>query len=264
MLSFKDIKFLMKNKKARDMQGLFVAEGPRLVREAPPESVVQVLVSRRFGEEHPEYLDRLRPGTDVVTDIEEGRFASLSDTRTPQGIIAVVKKPVFDMERELGVACPLLMVLESLQDPGNAGTILRTGEAAGVTAVFLTDDSADLYNPKTTRATMGSVYRVPHFYVPDAAALLKELERRDIASYAAHLRGSSEYTDCSYRGGTAFVIGNEGRGLSEETAQAAGTRIRIPMMGRVESLNAAMASCVLMFEAQRQRRNESAARKDLS
>ena len=111
---------------------------------------------------------------------------------------------------------------------------------------------------------MGSVYRVPHFYVPDAAALLKELERRDIASYAAHLRGSSEYTDCSYRGGTAFVIGNEGRGLSEETAQAAGTRIRIPMMGRVESLNAAMASCVLMFEAQRQRRNESAARKDLS
>ncbi len=256
MLSFKDIKFLMKNKKARDMQGLFVAEGPRLFREAPKEDVVQVLVSKRFGAEHPEYLQGLAAGTEVVTDIDEGRFASLSDTRTPQGIIAIVKKPVFSIDNVLGGACPLLVLLENVQDPGNAGTVLRTGEAAGVTAVFLTEGSADLYSPKTVRATMGSIYRVPHFYVPDAAAFLKEMKGRGIASYAAHLRGTSEYTDCSYRGGSLFVIGNEGNGITEETAAACSSLIRIPMMGRVESLNAAMAACVLMFEAQRQRRSQ--------
>lgn len=256
MLSLKDIKFLMKNKKARDTQGLFVAEGEKLVREAPPADVVQVLVSRSFAAEHPDVESWFDPGAGAPEPqaVDDGRFASLSDTRSPQGIMAVVRQTAFSPEDALGGVCPLVVVLENLQDPGNAGTILRTAEAAGVDAVFLTEGSVDLYSPKTTRATMGSIYRVPHFYVPDGRELLRALAAREIASYAAHLKGSRVYTDCGYRKGTAFVIGNESRGVTEETAAACSGRIRIPMMGRVESLNAAMAAGILMYEARRQRR----------
>ena len=254
MLSIKDIKFLLKNKKARDMQGLFVAEGRKLFLEAPCGAVEAVLMSRSFAELHPEYLEKIPPGADVMSDIDDGRFASLSDTRTPQGILTVLRQQTFDREQVFARACPLILLLENLQDPGNAGTILRTAEAAGVTAVFLTEGSVDLYSPKTTRATMGSIYRVPHFYEPDAVSFLRELSERGIASYAAHLHGVRSYTDCSYRSGSAFIIGNEGNGITDETARAAGTLIRIPMMGRVESLNAAMAAGILMYEAQRQRR----------
>lgn len=211
-------------------------------------------MSRSFAELHPEYLEKIPPGADVMSDIDDGRFASLSDTRTPQGILTVLRQQTFDREQVFARACPLILLLENLQDPGNAGTILRTAEAAGVTAVFLTEGSVDLYSPKTTRATMGSIYRVPHFYEPDAVSFLRELSERGIASYAAHLHGVRSYTDCSYRSGSAFIIGNEGNGITDETARAAGTLIRIPMMGRVESLNAAMAAGILMYEAQRQRR----------
>ena len=254
MLSIKDIKFLLKNKKARDTQGLFVAEGRKLFLEAPCGAVEAVLMSRSFAELHPEYLEKIPPGADVMSDIDDGRFASLSDTRTPQGILTVLRQQTFDREQVFARACPLILLLENLQDPGNAGTILRTAEAAGVTAVFLTEGSVDLYSPKTTRATMGSIYRVPHFYEPDAVSFLRELSERGIASYAAHLHGVRSYTDCSYRSGSAFIIGNEGNGITDETARAAGTLIRIPMMCRVDSRTAAMAAGLLMYEAQRQRR----------
>ncbi len=254
MLSFKDITFLEKNKKARDTQGLFVAEGRKLFFEAPPDRIVQVLMTRRFAEEHPEAFEKIPAGTDVVADIDETRFFQLSDTRTPQGILTVLKKMDWRAEDVLGIACPLYAILENLQDPGNVGTIVRTGEAAGVTAVFLTEDSADLYAPKTIRSTMGSIFRVPHFLVPTGADIARELRLRGTAVYAAHLKGRAFYTDCDLRGGSAFVIGNESRGVSAETAEASSALIRIPMLGRVESLNAAMAAGVLLYEAQRQRR----------
>ena len=254
MLSFKDITFLEKNKKARDTQGLFVAEGRKLFFEAPRDRILQVLMTRRFAEENPEVFSSIPPGCDVVCDIDETRFFSLSDTRTPPGIITVLRKMEWREEDVGRTACPLYCILENLQDPGNAGTILRTGEAAGVTAVFLTEGSVDLYAPKTIRSTMGSIFRVPHFVVPSGAELAREFEARHIGVYAAHLRGRSCYTDCDYRDGSAVVIGNESRGISDELADACGKLIRIPMLGRVESLNAAMAAGVLLFEAQRQRR----------
>ncbi len=255
MLSLKDIKFLMRNKKARDTQGLFVAEGEKLVREAPSDDVVQVIVSRSFAEEHPDVDSWWGAGGPETGVLDDGRFASLSDTRSPQGILAVVRQGHFRIGEAVGGISPLVMILENLQDPGNAGTILRTAEAAGVSAVFLTEGSVDLYSPKTTRATMGSVYRVPHFYFEDCGELIRYLAERGITAYAAHLMGGRTYTDPDYRHGTAFVIGNESRGITDSTAEACGELIRIPMMGRIESLNAAMAAGILMYEAQRQRRN---------
>ena len=149
---------------------------------------------------------------------------------------------------------PLLMVLEDLQDPGNAGTIIRTGEGAGVSGVFLTKTCVDITNPKVIRATMGSVYRIPFFYVEDVVSLKQKLQGREIRFFAAHLQGKNSYDRESYEDGTAFLIGNEGKGLTDQAADAADCLIRIPMCGQVESLNAAMAAGILMYEAARQRR----------
>ena len=134
------------------------------------------------------------------------------------------------------------------------GTIIRTAEAAGVTGILMSADCVDVYNPKTIRSTMGSVYRMPLWYVKDICEAVKELKCLGIHTYAAHLEGKRSYDEPDYREGTAFLIGNEGNGLRREVAELADQYIRIPMKGQVESLNAAIAATILMFEAGRQRR----------
>ena len=146
------------------------------------------------------------------------------------------------------------MVLEDLQDPGNAGTIFRTAEGAGVDGIFLTRTCVDITNPKVIRSTMGSIYRMPFLYVESVVSLKEQLEKHHIRLFAAHLQGRNIYDKEDYVGGTAFLIGNEGKGLTDQASQAADCLIRIPMKGQVESLNAAMAAGILMYEAARQRR----------
>ncbi len=240
-------------KKARDEQGLFVTEGRKLFLEAPRADIVCVAVTKAYAKEHAAELAALPKSAGLIADLDEKRFAGLSDTKTPQGILTVMRKPSFDMEAVLNAPAPLYLLLENLQDPGNAGTILRTAEAAGVTAVFLTEGSVDFTNPKTVRSTMGSVFRVPHFYVDDVDKLLEKFRKKGITTFAAHLRGDRSYTDARYDGGTAFFIGNEGRGLTDELSAKADVLMKIPMAGQVESLNAAMAAGILMYEAKRQR-----------
>lgn len=253
LISLKDIKNLVKMKKARDEQGLFVTEGRKLFLEAPREDIVCVVATKTYAKEHEAELKALPKGAGLIADLDEKRFASLSDTKTPQGILTVMKKTSFDMEKVLAVPSPLYLLLENLQDPGNAGTILRTAEAAGVTAVFLTEGSVDFTNPKTVRSTMGSIFRVPHFYVDDVDKLLLRFRENGVTTYAAHLKGDRSYTDAACRKGTAFFIGNEGRGLTDELSDKADVLMKIPMSGQVESLNAAMAAGILMYEAKRQR-----------
>ena len=178
----------------------------------------------------------------------------MSDTQTPQGVLTVLRKPSYHIEEIVGKENPIIVVLEDLQDPGNAGTIFRTAEGAGVDGVFLTKTCVDITNPKVIRATMGSVYRMPFVYVEDVVSLKEKLQSRGIRFFAAHLQGKNTYYEESYQKGTAFLIGNEGKGLTEQAAEAADCLIRIPMCGQLESLNAAMAAGILMYEAARQRR----------
>ncbi len=242
--------------KARERRqaGIFLAEGFKMFGEAPWEAVREVFISQEALERvraRPELFGKLeRTGYETVT---EDVFRRMSDTQTPQGILCVIKRPEHRLEELLAAPKPLLMVLENLQDPGNLGTVVRTGEGAGVTGVILGAGTADLYSPKTVRATMGSIYRVPVIRVEDLVGTVRLLQERGIRTYAAHLQGRDYYEGFSFREGTAFLIGNEGGGLSEELAAAAGERIRIPMEGQVESLNAAVAAALLMYEAHRQR-----------
>lgn len=190
--------------------------------------------------------------------VSDSVFRQMSDTQTPQGILTLLKKPSYTEEDIWGSQAadqihPLVMVLEDLQDPGNVGTIIRTAEGAGVTGIIMSRGTADIFNPKTIRSTMGSVYRMPFLIVDDAVAFVKRLKERGICTYAAHLHGVHSYREEDYTGGTAFLIGNEGNGLTDDMAEAAQCLIRIPMEGKVESLNAAIASAVLMYEAHGQR-----------
>lgn len=247
----KNIIQLNQKTKARREQGLFVAEGRKMFGEAPREWISKVYVSETLAADTQlmEQVEALPH--EIVTDPV---FKQMSDTQTPQGILTVLKKPSYTMEEILGGENPLVMILEDLQDPGNAGTIFRTGEGAGISGVLLTKTCVDITNPKVIRSTMGSIYRMPFLYVENVVSLTQELKKRNIRTFAAHLKGRNAYDQESYTGGSAFLIGNEGKGLTEEAADSADCLIRIPMCGKVESLNAAMASGILMYEAARQRR----------
>ncbi len=158
----------------------------------------------------------------------------------------------YSLEDLLEQEKPLFLVLENLQDPGNLGTILRTGEGAGINGVIMSHDTVDIYNPKVTRSTMGSIFRVPFVYVDD---LLEVAETMKTKEYH-HVCSTSQWNRL-YEGrlskGTAFFIGNEGNGLTDKLTDKVQKKIKIPMCGKVESLNAAMASGLLVYEARRQR-----------
>ena len=245
---------LVKKRKTRDQEGVFVTEGPRMFEEAPRERVREVYFSESFLGKAPEIWEKVKSSGIPAEILSDHVFSHVSDTQTPQGVLAVVDRKEAALEQILSETDPLLLVLDGLQDPGNLGTILRTGEGAGVTGIILGGDCVDLYNPKTIRSTMGSVYRMPVCRCRDLTEALTEMKEKGILTYAAHLEGKNSYDQEDYQKPCAFLIGNEGNGLRREVAEAADRWIRIPMKGQVESLNAAVAATVLMFEASRQRR----------
>lgn len=253
----KYVNALIKKAKARREEDLFVAEGVRMCLELPKERIHTLYVSESFYK-HPDSR-RITEGVKQVELVKDEVFKALSDTQTPQGVLALVRQYHYTLDqvtktRAEGGVPAHLMILERLQDPGNLGTILRAGEGAGVTGILMDKDTADIYNPKVIRSTMGSVLRVPFVYVDDLRETLHTLKNKKIQLYAAHLKGKNAYDKEDYTGDMGFLIGNEGNGLSDEIAEMADTYIRIPMAGQVESLNAAVAASVLMFEAARQRR----------
>lgn len=247
----KQLMQLKQKAKVRKEQGVFLTEGTKMFLEAPREWVREVYVSESFYIKCALKEELEKFSLEIVADEV---FKKISDTVTPQGILCVIKQPQYSLASLLEKKNPLFVLLEDLQDPGNLGTIIRTGEGAGIDGVIMSKDTVDIYNPKTIRATMGSIYRVPFLYVEDLRTALKELKNRGVTTYAAHLRGETYYDKQSYTKGSAFLIGNEGNGLKEETAEAAENYIKIPMEGNVESLNAAIAATLFMYEAKRQRR----------
>lgn len=239
---------LKKSSRERKKSGLFVVEGLRMFREIPKQQRVKVFASSDFIKMHGEELKGIS-----FEEVSAQVFREISDTETPQGILSLVKITHTSLSEILGRSGSSILLLENLQDPGNLGTLIRTGEGAGVSGVIMSKDTVDIYNPKVIRSTMGSIFRVPFTYVEDLTEAVQLLRQQSVYVYAAHLDGT-EYTDESYEKISAFLIGNEGNGLTDKIAALADKRIKIPMEGQVESLNAAMAGGLLMYEARRQRK----------
>lgn len=239
---------LLKKSGERRKLGLFVIEGLRIFMEAPAKLVHKVYVSESFLTVHKDLVD----GFEYET-VSDNVFRQMSDTKTPQGIMAIMKMPAYNIPDITGVANPMIMVLENIQDPGNLGTIMRTAEGAGAAGVIMSKDTVDIYNPKTIRSTMGSLFRVPFVIADDICTTVEELKKNGVRIYAAHLEGSREYYRENYCDPCAILIGNEGNGLTDRLASCSDDYIRIPMEGRLESLNAAVSASVIMYEATRQR-----------
>jgi TrmH family RNA methyltransferase len=243
---------LKEKSKTRRETNTFIVEGAKMFQEAPYSWVQEVYVSETFLNKY----DLQSYAYEVLSDEV---FKKVSDTQTPQGILSVLSMPHYELNDYIDKnenGNQLFILLEDIQDPGNLGTIIRAGEGAGVSGIIMTQGTADIFNPKVIRSTMGSIYRVPFFVVESLGDVIEMLKAKGISVYAAHLDESIDYDKADYTKPTAFLIGNEAKGLKRETADLATGYIKIPMAGQVESLNAAVATTILMYEAQRQRRKE--------
>lgn len=245
---FKELKKIKKSKKARKKR--YLVEGEKAVSDCPVNQVSYYVVDQQR-----QILARQWPSQKVVI-LAHQLFKQLTVDKTPQGVLAVVEggdnQQLLDWKsfiREGG----FYLALEQLQDPGNVGTILRTAEAAGVDAVFLSEGSVDPYHPKAIKASSTSITRLPFFTEVNFAELMLNLKIKKINFYATTLKATTHYADKDYRSGICFFIGSEGQGLSTTLLDKIETCITIPMEGKIESLNVAIASSILMYEAHRQR-----------
>ncbi|RCX13782.1 TrmH family RNA methyltransferase [Anaerobacterium chartisolvens] len=250
----KEVK-LLKSRKHREGRGLFFIEGTRFVEEAVKEraQIQKLLISEELYESGA-VQGFLSDGDSIgyeVYILPQKLFKEISDTENPQGILAVIKPDYFQTDRLMSGECSFLVLLDSIQDPGNMGTIIRTADAAGVQGIIASKGCVDIYNPKVLRATMGSVFHIPVCVSDDLAQTALTLKARGFKIYASHPGGSVDYFDIPSWTNSAVVIGNEANGISDEVAHCADLLVKIPMAGRAESLNASVAGALLMYEALR-------------
>ncbi len=252
----KRYKRLRDQKKARRSEGLFVCEGLRIVSDALQHgtSVQQLLLTESAYEKHSAALLPMLGETGRVLLISDSIGSALADTEHTQGVFAVCHAVQRGTLESMLSSKGKYLVLCNLQDPGNMGMILRTADALGVDAI-LSCGSCELYSPKVVRATMGSVFRVPFYEQEDAQVLLQLLRDKGIHSYAAvPAAGAVPLPECTLGEGSAIWIGNEGNGLPADVIAGCDTSVTIPMQGGPESLNAAMAAGILMWEMMKMKR----------
>lgn len=240
-------RLLNKSRTERMDQGLFMAEGEHMVQEALQSKRVVTLLVAESAQSRFAPLLNAAPAVQVLADHV---FASLCETKSPQGILALCPYPAAVAVEHLGNR---IVCLNGVQDPGNVGTILRTMDAAGFTGLLIDDKTADPYSPKVLRATMGSIFRLPILQTKELAETLCSLQQKDFEILAGDLMGQPFFSDRKRKENTCIIIGNEGAGIAPEIKEKATLRLKIPMMGGAESLNAAVAAAIMMYDDVRAR-----------
>lgn len=232
----------LKERKGRRETGCFLVEGDKMVREALLSAFTPVAILIRE--------DRVNDLFPIPADIPsyvltESVFASVSDTRTPQGVAAVLRIASFPLSGAH------LIALDGVQDPGNVGTIIRTADAAGFDGILLSPECADVFSPKVLRATMGSIYRMRLSCVPSLPESLRALREDGYSVLSSQLDGEPFYERTNVADRFCLIIGNEGNGISEPVRAEATHRLKLPMRGGAESLNAAVAAAIMMYDLSR-------------
>ena len=241
-------------KKYRDASGLFLLEGIKPLRDAADMGIrpERVFIDEAKTDEITGQEDWLGKAGFDICSLTGDLFGRLSDTEHSQGVVSVVAKPEYGPdELKEKIAAGNICVLDRLQDPGNIGTIIRTAEAAGYGGIAVIKGTADIYSPKVVRAAAGSLLRMPavHFETAGSAAeLLHGLGKKIMVTC---LEDAADYLDADLTQDIALVIGNEGQGVSREFMDLADLKVKIPMKGQIESLNAAVAAGILMYQAGR-------------
>lgn len=238
----------LQDKKYRNQYNEYIIEGMKIVEEAIEnnEAIESIIVCEELLDT--ENLDNIKAHNPVF--VPKNIFMQISDTVTPQGVLAVIKRLMTNIQ-ELNKSCYL--VLDNIQDPGNMGTMIRTSEACGVDEIFLSKGCADPYSPKVVRSTMGSIFRSTIHDNIDLKQLYNDFKQNNIKIIVTSLEESYEYYKVDYTQKVAIVIGNESNGISEISKEMSDIRIKIPMMGKIESLNASVAASVVMYEVLKQK-----------
>ena len=231
----------LQDRKGRDAQNAFLVEGVRMVREALQSDfdLLAVLLREDFEPAFP------LPENIPAFVLSDHAFASVTGTKTPQGIAAVLSRRVRSLSGSR------LLALDTVQDPGNVGTIIRTADAAGMDGVILSAECADLFSPKVLRSTMGSIFRMSFAFPADLPAYLHDLRCRGFSVISSQLDGDPFYERGNVSDAFVLVIGNEGNGISDAVKAEATHRLRLPMRGGAESLNAAVAAGIMMYDLTR-------------
>lgn len=247
-------------KKYRDIYSEYLVEGRKMVQEAieSQEEIVKILIceellSDSLAEKELAFLQN-KVENEKIESVSESVFRSLSDTISPQGILAVLKQRKNTLSKKQSV----IFALDDLQDPGNLGTIIRTLDAAGYSDLILSKGTTEPYNPKVVRSTMGAIFRIQFYSTEDLKDTLLTYQKEGYQIVITALDTDSYYYDLDFQQKMIIVIGNESKGVSKEIQKLADRKVKIPMLGRTESLNAAVATSILAYEGVRQKmKNES-------
>lgn len=245
----KHIKKLLKSAKYRRESGEFVAEGVRLCEDAllSDAEITALIVSETALKKYADIINKISQNINSFYVVSNSLFSSLSDTKSPQGVLCVIKtldkSTLFDKIKDNGK----FLALDNVQDPSNLGTIFRTAEAVGIDGIVMSKDCCDIYSPKVVRGSMGAVFRIPYIITDTIEEFIKA--NSELNSYASVVdRNAVKITDVSFGTPCIVAIGNEGNGLKESTINACDSSFTIPMKGRAESLNAAVAASIIIWE----------------
>ena len=243
----------LKEKKYRDEYGEYAVEGLKLIKEAVQENadIKHIVVcdgcdNSEMIESHLKYeMARL----DFIY-VPQNIFKLLSDVENPQGVLAVISKP--NKESDINLNEDIILALDDIQDPGNLGTILRTADSVGLKQILVSKGTADAYNPKVVRSTMGAIFRVNVIECENLKESLKNLQKKDYKVMTTSLKSKKTIYEVNYKK-KIIVIGNEANGVSKEILNIADEKVIIPMLGKTESLNASVATGAILYEYVRQK-----------
>ncbi|MCZ7375382.1 RNA methyltransferase [Micromonospora sp. WMMC250] len=250
----------LQRRRDRDATGRFLAEGPQAVREAlaRPGVVTELFGTPAALDRYPELAATAARADVPVSEVTDDALAALTETVAPQGLVAVCQHLDVTLEQALAGGPRLVAVLAEIRDPGNAGTVLRTADAAGAGAVIFAGDAVDPYNGKCVRASAGSLFHVDVVRAPDPVAVVDALRAAGLSIFATTGYGDDDLDDLTdygrLVGPTAWLFGSEAHGLPEELTAAADARVRVPLYGRAESLNLAAAAAVCLYASARAQR----------
>lgn len=243
------IKNIKKLKEKKYRLDSYIVEGIKMVKEAINENQEIALIAIR--EDFKIDFDTKNIKTVIISN---KIFNDISDVKTPQGILAVIKK---NQNNQIETNQEYILALDSLQDPGNMGTIIRTADSANINQIIINKTTVDPYSPKVIRSTMGAIYRTNIIEVEDLKATLKEMKLKGFQIITTDLKATQSIYDINYNNKTVVVIGNEANGVSQEILQTADKKVIIPMLGKTESLNASIAASIMIYEYVRQKIQKS-------
>ena len=238
----------LKEKKYRDIENCFIVEGIKMIKEAIEENqnIKNIVICEdcvNDGTIESNLLLKIAKYNCIY--VSKSIFDSISEVNSPQGILAIIEK--INKNNEIDYNEDIIVVLDNLQDPGNLGTILRTIDSANLKQVIVTKDTVDFYNSKVVRSTMGAIFRVKRIETDNLVKTLEEVKNNGFEVICSSLEGTESIYDINFNK-KVIIIGNEANGVSSEIQNLADRKVKIPMLGKTESLNASVAAGIMIYE----------------